>query len=157
METKHHQFAIPNTFFFGSYECDLLSATRAWLLHEYEVKVHKEDFYRDFSKRKHLLLEKGYERLVANYFWFTTCGFELNEEEIPRYAGWIELVPPETSYDYYQVQVRKKAPRLHSKKMREGKRLDVNRWLSYKLKDLYHIHYIRSQKWNPVAPAKTSE
>mgnify|MGYP001800937776 CR=1 FL=1 len=50
MEQKQHKACINNSREFVGWEADLLSLTRANLLHEFEVKVSRADFLADKKK-----------------------------------------------------------------------------------------------------------
>lgn len=93
-------------------EADLISLTRSNLIHEFEIKRSQSDFQREFQtkKKKHRLLEgNGRYTYSANYFWFVCESGVLNEEEVPDYAGLIEV--GENGFE-----IIRKASRLHTEK-----------------------------------------
>ena len=138
MEKKRHQFAIPNLTSLYRWEADLISATRAWFVHEFEIKISKSDFVADSKKIwKHLQLKTDYKGWRSpNYFWYAINGFTVEVEDVPEYAGLLQIKWHE-NFKRYDVTVIKSAPRLHLKKMTEKERMNVNRWLGYKLKNMY--------------------
>jgi len=139
MDEKSHAFAIPNSNSIFRWETDLLSATKAGLFHEWEIKLSLADYRRDFNdkKYKHSILKKcgAAGRWIPCYFWFVTCGFE--PDEIPDYAGWMRYDRSISSTWYRRIVIEKPAPRL------DGRRLEANdfetaaRLLSYRLKNIF--------------------
>lgn len=147
MEEKKHEITIPNITMFYRWEADVLSITKSLLVHEFEIKIAKSDYQRDHEKKyKHYCLstEVLASHMAPNYFWYATWGFEI--EELPPYAGWVAVVPDERKWKRYaySVVVRKAAPRLHTLKIDDGKRLKLSRWLSFKLKNMYETSYLRN-------------
>lgn len=143
MEEKGHEIAIPNITTIYRWEVDVLSVTRAFLTHEFEIKVSKADYLRDIKKRyKHYCLstEVLAAHMSPNYFWYVTWGFEIDGP--PHYAGWLSVVPHEHGSIGYEVLVRKSAPRIHPLKMSDHTRLKLSRWLSFKLKNMYQNTYL---------------
>ncbi len=130
MEEKHHDLAIPNTREIFTHEADLLSVTKAGLVHEYEIKIDWHDYLADFKKHKHHAMKNGYA-YKANYFWYVTWGFAI---EPPEYAGWIRI---EKGDDKLICRVEKDAPRLHDRKLSEKLKLQIGRALSYRLMHQY--------------------
>lgn len=87
----------PNVFI-GSWEADLLEITRYGLTYEYEVKVSKSDFLRDFRK----VDSNGKNKLNeiasgnrTNYFYYIVPQGLVSPCEVPEYAGLI--------YAYYGI------------------------------------------------------
>lgn len=146
MRDKNHDLVIPNTYVFNTVnEQDLVSVTRAGLIHEYEIKIGLADFRRDIKKRtKHKYLDLAYKnsanltRFIPSYFWYVTAGFDLNPSEIPEYAGWIEF-----NKRNYWPHIHKDAPRLHTRKIDDRTRSRIARGLSFRLTDLYRDLYLR--------------
>ena len=118
METKKHQFAVPNVTLIYPWEADMISVTSSWLVHEYEIKISRSDFIADKNKKmKHSDLRQRYstgeemrkpktaheralfdmgltspfKRSTPNYFWYVTNGFDIETAEIPSYAGWMTV------------------------------------------------------------------
>lgn len=156
METKNHELVIPNLRSVYRWEADLLSATRAWLVHEFEIKLTHADFRADFDKKfKHVSLRMTHEHSgvpyrCPNYFWYVTYGFEIDEDELPDYAGWMHIEDKDASrwpHIKFGIKERKNAPRLHMEKLSEKHRLRIARWLSYKLKNAYYGHWVLENGW----------
>lgn len=152
MERKHHEVVLPNNRMYWPWEADLLSVTKAWFVHEYEIKVDRRDFLADTNKkRKHNKLERAEKGSLApaarhyettpNYFWYATWGFDIERDEIPSYAGWMRVEWNERRKKHV-VRIQENAPRLHSHKMKEKNRFSCARWLSYKLKNEYQDKYL---------------
>ncbi|MBP8055170.1 MAG: hypothetical protein KA314_04980 [Chloroflexi bacterium] len=149
MEEKHHEIAIPNITEIYRWEADVLSVTRAFLTHEFEIKVSKADYLADRKKkRKHEWLAAppltdywgAPKAHTPNYFWFATSGFEI--DNLPPYAGWLVITPDKSRRYGYSLKIRKDAPKLHQLKLEDKARLNLSRWLSYKLKNMYQAAYL---------------
>lgn len=141
LDEKHHVLAVPNSTVLFNWEADLVSVTKAGLVHEYEVKLSLADYRRDFGKKwKHASLQDQMWR-SPNYFWYVTSGFEI---EPPEYAGWLEIVDTRSGRGLI-VHNHKEAPRLHSKKVTEKQTETIGHLLAYRLKNLYHSVY--ENKW----------
>lgn len=102
-------------YIFGRYESDFISVTSAGLIHEVEVKLSRGDFFADFRKGlKHTHIQHGD---YANYFWFATPKGLIKPEEIPDYAGHLELEREDKPryIKYIKAHAAKQAPRLHKR------------------------------------------
>lgn len=56
-----HRLFCPNTTTVFYWEADLVSLTRAGLMHEYEIKCSRSDFLADFKKDKHRILDEMFK------------------------------------------------------------------------------------------------
>jgi len=170
MEKKSHQITVPNVTLVYPWEADVISATKSWLVHEYEIKVSRSDFLADKNKKaKHKDLsdrfktgakyrepktdwerswfESGYTTKfwinTPNYFWYVTHGFEIETDEIPHYAGWMVVEWEQRKFGgNFRMRLKKNAPRIHTDKMPESTRLKLGRWLSFKLSNMYDMVYL---------------
>lgn len=110
----------------GLAECDVISVSKSDFIYEYEVKISRGDFKKDFSKPKHTLITegkfiterfKGEEKeiwyLVPNYFYFVVPENLVTISEIPSYAG---LIYVHTKNDILYYTIVKKAPIIHKTK-----------------------------------------
>ena len=109
----------------GFSECDVLRITPSNIVYEYEIKTSRSDFKADFKKKyKHSRLSntisKNNEYIkwsghpgIPNYFTYVTPKNMVKISEIPSYAGLIYV-------DENEIEVIKKAPKLHSFKATEG-------------------------------------
>ncbi len=135
LSNKNHKVAVPNSTMLLYHEADLLSVTKAGLVHEFEIKLAKSDYNREFKKkkRKHWFLENakrpGASRAVANYFWFVTYDLDI---EPPEYAGWIKVTPV-NGVDRLRLWEKKPAPRIHGDKWDAAKVARIARLLSFRL------------------------
>lgn len=135
MDEKHHQLAVPNSTAIFRWEADLVSATVAGLMHEFEIKLTPSDYRRDFEKQwKHSVLRRPIRGLAPCYFWYVTCGFEI--PDLPPYAGWLEY-DPELNYPASRIVVKAEAPRLDGRRLAVDDYRTFSRLLSYRLKNLY--------------------
>ncbi len=104
----------------GLQECDVISISKSDFIYEYEVKISRADFKKDFLKEKHkLIVEKKFIKesplheiwfLVPNYFYFVVPENLVSLEEIPEYAGLIYF------NDKQEFDIIKKAPIIHKTK-----------------------------------------
>lgn len=122
-DKRRHRFMTPNTTVFG-WESDMISATKAGLLVEYEIKISRGDFRADFKKIRHRILDAtkiGEQHRGAAYFFYVVPRDLVRIDEVPQHAGLI--------YCHPMFQIVKKAPRLHSRPMTDGQR----QWLERSL------------------------
>lgn len=149
---SRHECVVPNTTLVLPWEADLISLTKAGLVHEYEVKISLSDFKADARKtRKHFLLQNG---RGPSYFWYATYGFDI---EPPAYAGWLRVYEKEHLPGNYFAEVKKSAPRLHTNKLPERRMAQVLRSLSWRLVNLYQMNQItrplNGKEPHPETPA----
>jgi hypothetical protein len=141
MTEWNHEYVVPNNSIVMSYEADLLTFTRAGLVHEFECKLNLYDYRADFKKlSKHQDFENRYERRCPNYFWYATlAGFEIDP---PEYAGWLVLLKcPERPWE---VDIRKMAPKLHKAHLNENRMRAAYRCMA---------HHVRQEFWADVKPS----
>lgn len=103
----------------GLQECDVISVSKSDYIYEYEIKISRQDFKRDFLKEKHnhILNEnftymRGSEQLwrVCNYFNYVVPNGLVSIEEVPHYAGLIYVL------EDFSFQIAKKPKLLHKVK-----------------------------------------
>ena len=134
IQPKRHVLAVPNCkALHPSGESDLLSVTPAGLVHEFEIKLSKQDFLRDFEdkKYKHRILEQGGRKVfgedelrskdLPNYFWFATSS--RLDVDIPEYAG-------HAQFSCSGCEIKKDAPRLHSENITDRARKYLERGIT---------------------------
>jgi len=119
------------------WEADLLTVTKAGQVHEYEIKVSRSDWlseYRSIAsaftdvqpdssvkkfraqclsgrhENKPTIKPSGRQHDCPNRFWMVVGPGVLWEQEVPEYAGLIEVQP---FRDSLIPQVLRKAPKLH--------------------------------------------
>lgn len=146
MDEKNHILAVPNITVLFRWECDLFSLTNAFYGHEYEIKTSRADYKQEFKNKtyKHKILQERnpnyYKKTgcyrIPNYFWFITV-FEIDP---PEYAGWIQI---NDTGKYFDLWIRKNAPKLHKNKITEKKLAQCYKILSYRLKNLYATKWLR--------------
>ena len=100
-------------------ECDVISISKSDYIYEYEVKISKSDFKRDFIKKKHsnIINEKFTKTIkgdinfiIPNYFNYVVPRDLISIDDIPEYAGLIYFNEDMT------FDIIKKAPLLHKTK-----------------------------------------
>lgn len=109
---------VPNYTPAGWYECDLFYVTAAGYMREYEIKLTWADFVIDRDKgchrgNKHQLLEVGHPQ-GPRQFSYVVPNCLVGADQVPPYAGLIWIWGPSGVVD-----VVKKAPILHSEKVRQ--------------------------------------
>jgi len=81
-------------------ECDVISISKSNYIYEYEIKISKADYKKDFIKEKHThIINEKYTKtrkgelvyLLPNYFNFVTPKDLISIEEVPDYAGLIYM------------------------------------------------------------------
>jgi hypothetical protein len=120
----------------GLSECDVISISKSDYIYEYEIKISRSDYKKDFIKEKHTLIinekftqsRKGeLEYLLPNYFTFVTIKDLIQVEEVPDYAGLIYI------NDDLSFEVIKKPKLLHNTKANESLIRKIAHNLSCKL------------------------
>lgn len=120
----------------GLMECDVLSISKADYIYEYEIKISRADFKKDFIKEKHThIINEKYTRtrkgelvyLLPNYFNFVTPKDLISIDEVPDYAGLIYM-NEDSSFT-----IVKKPKLLHKTKANESFIRQVAHNLSCKL------------------------
>ena len=103
----------------GLQECDVISVSKSDYIYEYEIKISRQDFKKDFLKEKHThilnekftYVRKG-EQLwrVCNYFNYVVPNGLVSIEEVPEYAGLIYI------NEDFTFEIVKKPKLLHKVK-----------------------------------------
>jgi hypothetical protein len=103
----------------GLQECDVISVSKSDYIYEYEIKISRQDFKKDFIKEKHnhilnekfTYFRKGEQLFrVCNYFNYVVPKDLISIEEVPDYAGLI-YINEDFSFD-----IIKKPKLLHKTK-----------------------------------------
>jgi hypothetical protein len=158
----NHQVALPNDTSFYSWESDLLTINKSGYVSEFECKISRADYQRDGKKHKflffgesqdekknkvdrvvaeHSLSNYSFQPRIPNYFWYVTLDFDIDP---PKHAGWLKVTYNEKRF-WYDVQVMKVAPKLHSQKPPEHRVKIAARLLSFKLMSLYVNMHVRKK------------
>jgi hypothetical protein len=119
---KGNKLQISNYCGSGWFNPDILIITQSDFAIDIEVKISRSDFKADFkktSKHKYLELKKSKQA----YFYYAVPIGLIRLDEIPSYAGLIYV-------DGNKVQVVKKAPKLHDKKVTIEQKLSIANSLS---------------------------
>ncbi len=84
----------------GLQECDVISVSKSDYIYEYEIKISRADFKKDFIKEKHThIINEKYTKvskgelvyLLPNYFNYITPRDLVTVDEVPEYAGLIYI------------------------------------------------------------------
>lgn len=118
---------IPN-YYSGRWEMDVCRITRADICYEYEIKISRADYLKDFKKEiesyrngkqnKHELQLAG--KRISSHFYFVCPAGLIDKDEIPKNYGLIYayLNPEKTAVE--KIVVEKKARALHNKKVTDA-------------------------------------
>lgn len=137
-QTERHRYQICNIYLY-QWESDVFAITPSdGMAYEFEIKVSRSDFRADFEKQeKHrwlsnhrlpMLLRRGRERsasaklgarstftylprveTIPNRFYYVAPAGVIPKDEVPRYAGLIEIMDGKIVYT-------KRAPTLHTER-----------------------------------------
>lgn len=103
----------------GLQECDVISVSKSNYIYEYEIKISRQDFKKDFLKEKHnhilnekfTYIRKGQQLWrVCNYFSYVVPKDLVTVEEVPDYAGLIYI------NEDFTFEIVKKPKLLHKTK-----------------------------------------
>ncbi len=72
-------------------ESDFVTATMAGQIYEFEIKISRNDYTRDRLKLRNRIYAKEVPGLLPNRFWYVTPPGIVLTEELPSFAGLIEL------------------------------------------------------------------
>ena len=129
---KRHPVTIDNCGACTIGKADLISVTKARLVHEFEVKRSVADYNREFETKdtKHKRLGRADNRLMAlpNYFWFATPEGLLDVDMLPDYAGLMVVTGD-------GCEVARDAPRIHEDNLSDKDRRYIERGLTYRYWD----------------------
>lgn len=84
----------------GLQECDVISISKSDYIYEYEIKISRADFKKDFVKEKHThIINENYTKIkkgeliyfLPNYFNYITPRDLITVDEVPEYAGLIYM------------------------------------------------------------------
>lgn len=138
-----HEIILPNSNQFFGWEADLISITRAGVIHEYEIKLNKYDYKADFKKKKWDYFYKATNS--PSYFWYVTYDFEI---EPPEHAGWLLVTQRVSDLNSrnplawnieeklaWNIEEKKKAPKLNRRMVDEKQMKRLAKMLSWRV---YH-------------------
>lgn len=139
VEGNAYDILIPN-FFYGGFEMDLFKiAHLTGYVTEYEIKISKADFKKDFSKgktfmrhpeynsNKHLDMAAG--KCKHNKFFFVVPENLVKVEDIPNYAGLIYFNAKHNTFTTIKT-----APFIHKNKAEESVYRELARSLCFREK-----------------------
>lgn len=141
-------FCLPCYTPSGWWECDIFEITKSGYFREYEVKTSIADFRADAKKTQKKFWWRGDRQqggnkheLLADHstrgpvqFWFVTPAGLIPLEEIPEWAGLIEIKQGAGRWGNLSVERQvKKAPRLHREKAPEQIKTHAESVVYYRL------------------------
>jgi hypothetical protein len=110
MDKANGGIFMPN-YHFRWYEADLIYITQRNYSTEFEIKISRADFRNDFNKTCGMIPKWQYlmEGKGTNYFYYVVPKGIIKVEEVPPYAGLVEInLDGRRKVDYLKT-----APRLH--------------------------------------------
>lgn len=139
-----HATAINNTTVYG-WESDLLTVTRAGIVHEFEVKVDRSDLLGELRalgdaklRRSDSVFKRGRARTLRglrpsmkrpNHFWIATVPDVVATDELPDFVGHVVV-----NYHHPRfVDVLRSAPKLHPEKVSDDVRAWIERGIALRL------------------------
>lgn len=161
-----HKYHLTNSFIFKwDWESDFFFMTKSGIMYEIEIKISKADFKKDFAKPKHRIFEylKGpvkqmkdpridNMKLLPHKFFFCTPPGLIKFEELPSYAGLIEMSTG------FGMNVLKEAPMLHKHKPNVDKLL-LDKFYYRSMNQRQEIETLRKERrteQNLCQPTKTT-
>ena len=109
---RGYEIVVPN------WEADLVGVTKAQYLNEFEIKVSKQDFERDFGKKKHYHFRRPNAYMkMPNYFWYV-APIEAIPLCIPDYAGLMEVIERNSRLEIKDIRRPKKNTWTQNRSMR---------------------------------------
>lgn len=128
--TKDYMY-VSNSFVFSE-ESDFLSFSYQDIAHEFEIKVSRTDYFKDFKKRKHRLMEMLTDKKTAPYdekavikdlpnkFSFIVPEGLIDKSEVPKYAGLYHVIQSEGGAT---IKCMKRPKTLHKEKFNQWRYL----------------------------------
>lgn len=106
-----YPIAVANKLNFPNMWCDadFIAVNRGGSVIEYEIKISRSDFLRDRQKTRFEIYSLKRDGRLPNRFWYVTAPGIVTLEDIPSWAGWMEL-------EGNELRVRRNAPRMTIKK-----------------------------------------
>ena len=121
-QTNSYDIVLPN-FYYEDYEMDVFKLSYSGICIEYEIKVSRSDYLRDFKKyldytngTKHYTLLNG--KRICNRFYFVMPTDMVDVSEVPSYCG---LIYYDEKYD--SLSYKRNGKILHRNKMEDYKEL----------------------------------
>lgn len=135
------EYKVGNVYLFrGDWESDYLVVKRNGYCYEFEIKITRADFMKDFAKKdKHDILSTGQwlsrtglkeHKMRPNRFFYVTLPDIVSPADIPAYAGLM--------YAEHKLITIKNAPLIHKDKIDLRPHLCTkfyDRWLALKLEN----------------------
>lgn len=136
---KHAKYLVSNIYCFNPYcgESDLLVIGQNGYASEFEIKVSRADFKKEFTKeKKHLILSEGiytdsWSKEInqtndrPNKFWFATPVNLIKAEEVPDYAGLLYV------HENGSIEKIKEAKFIHKEKLNFTEKLCNKFYFAY--------------------------
>lgn len=144
--------SFSNVFLWGNFESDYIKITGSGYIYEYEIKMSKQDFKKDFekynyfanNKKKHDMILSGESGLKG--FSFVVPENLISIDEIPQYSGLYYIV--KSDRNTFSVNCVKEPPILKAKKIDDKKREQLLMKTYYKYSEIQRMERLtRIYKW----------
>lgn len=144
-----YYMTVPNARFYLG-ESDILAIRPSLRVESYEIKVSRSDFRADFAKTDwHRKLGKARDDTsavpsVPNRFYYVAPESVIPRDEVPEYAGLIEVMRP------YFLRTVIQAPLLHKKKLNEKQINALIRTMAYRYwsREAHYNRKVNNEKRN---------
>lgn len=153
-------FAMPRYTPSDWWECDVCWISPNKVMHEYEIKLSRSDFFNDAKKqtggyarpveRKHDLLRNGDARAPGR-FWYVVPEGMITRGELPAFAGLVQIVHVDRSDTpawncplyWNALRYHVKAPILHRGKVSDQRIRALQRTGFYRMRNLLEDRFNR--------------
>lgn len=110
-EILKNNLVCPNVSYILYSQCDVLSMNKSGYLTEFEIKISKQDFLKDKTKKKFL---KRNEWGFANYFYYVCPENLISLKDIKKEYGLIYIID-------YELKIIRKPKLINKKKINKEK------------------------------------
>ena len=133
---------IPNIQYVDGnrWESDICAVSKSGYASEYEIKIDRWDFLRDFRKvHKHRFYSNEKSRLPFKQFYYVVPEGMVSADELPEYAGLIYIGQHGNSIKPLNatVKVIKQSPNRKVSKITPKKINQINRSLAWKIHNFW--------------------
>ncbi len=136
---SRYDVIVPNAHLSTYYEADLLGIRSSGFIDEFEIKLSVSDFNNDKKKTlafqnsgtQYKLNELAEGNLEVNHFWYVTPTGLITSDQLPDFAGWIEIDS--------RINVKRHPKRLHARKASYELRFNLAKKLNQRF-------------WNSITP-----
>lgn len=155
-----NDISLNNVYLWGSFEADYVKITQAGYIYEYEIKLTKEDFKKDFEKQYHAHTDyPNYKSKICNKhemiangdsglkcFSFVVPEYLVRVDDVPEYAGL--YYARQSDRNSFSIKCVKEPKKLNGKKISDSKLKSLLMKVYYKYSDIQYMQRVdRHDKW----------